>query len=383
VIRIFHIADLHIDERSRFGECQRVLNEFVDHVERKKPNLVLCAGDVFTRRSTPREMSFSEQIFQRIANTCAVVLVRGNHDAEFEIENFQRLRALYPIYGVEEPRVITETGIAIACLPWPSKAGVVMHSKELDLETADQEATSHLQAILRWLSDEIQDIAQPAVLLAHAMVRGSKFHEESQPKTGCDFELGLEDLCLECGVEAVMLGHIHIHQSWRLPCTVGECVYAGSPYHSDFGDLGAKGYVEWTIEQGQRPTWKHVPLSATPMYHCTGRWNSSYSSMLLTKSEDYQYPCEIKLTYEVSAEHCTEARHWASQWKADMIARGAINVVPEPKIQVSTRARAPEVATASTTANKLRAYWSSLTSGAPDDRQAQRLIDKLTEIEEV
>jgi len=376
MIRIFHIADSHFDERSRFDECCRIHSEFVAHVEHEKPDLVLHAGDVFTRRSTPIEMAAAERFFQRVAHTCPVVIVRGNHDAALEIENFQRLRAPYPIYGIEEPRVITEAGVAIACLPWPSKAGVIMQSKDLDLETAGGEAIDHLQAILRWLGSELDEIDPeiPRVLLAHAMVRGSKT-TSGQPLVGCDFELGVEDLALSNRVGSVMLGHVHMAQGFD-----SGTVYPGSPYHSDFGDRGEKGFVEWKIDD-RRCVWRHVSLPATPMYQYTGHWDNDRRAIVADPIETPAFPCEIKLSYTVDAEHSAAAKAFAAEWKAQRERDGAINVVLDPQINVVTRARAPEVAAATTTADQLRAYWASLGDQAsPTDAQT-RMLDKLAEIE--
>lgn len=381
--RICHIADSHFDERSRFDECVRIHNEFIAHVERAKPDLVVHAGDMFTRRSTPREMEAAEQFVQRAAHTCPVVIVRGNHDAALEIESFQRLRAPYAIHGIEEPRVITEAGVVIACLPWPTKAGVIMQAKDLDLETASTEAIDHLKAIIRWLGEELSyvehfDPSIPRIMLAHAMIRDSRTGS-GQPLTGCDFELSHNEL-LPPGCTMAMCGHVHMRQEFSRSTGEPSAMYPGSPYHSDFGDRGLKGFTSWEID-GTRAIAEHIILNATPMYQYTGHWDNERHCIVSEPIECPEFPCEMKLTYSVDSEHAAAAREFAREWKKQREADGAINVVLDPQINVTTRARAPEVATARTTADKLRAFWDSHGDKAPDAATRQRLLDKLMNVE--
>jgi exonuclease SbcD len=381
MIRIFHSADWHIDERCRFSECQRVLSELVSHVEHEKPDLFVCAGDIYTRRSTALERAIAHAVFMRIAMVCPVVAVRGNHDDLLDIEALTRLRAAHPIWGVEEPRVVTVAGVAVACLPWPSKASVVAHAKNLDLDAAEGDAQDHLRAILHWLADELTDSPapdkRPCILVAHAMIRGSKT-ASGQPLVGCDFELSISDIVLQRTAEAIMLGHVHMQQEWG---EVGDpIVYPGSPYHSDFGDRGDKGYVVWTLGDGP-PRFERRILSATPMYQFNTTYNPDlgFASELMAFTDQPNYPCEMKVSYAVDAEHASKARAEAEAWKRIEESKGA-RVLLDPQINVTTRARAPEVAAAITTREQLIAYWASIDK-THDEATKQRLLDKLAKLE--
>jgi exonuclease SbcD len=382
MIRIFHSADWHIDERCRLSECQRVLNELVSHVEHEKPDLFVCAGDIYTRRSTALERAIAHDIFMRIAMVCPVVAVRGNHDDLLDIEALTRLRAAYPIWGVEEPRVITVAGVAVACLPWPSKANVVLHAQNLDLDAAECDVQDHLMAILRYLADELDTAEDPCdhmphILVAHAMIGGSKTASD-QPLVGCDFELSTTDIVLQRTAEAVMLGHVHMQQEWG---EVGDpIVYPGSPYHSDFGDRGDKGYVVWTLGDGP-PIFERRKLSATPMYQFVTAYTPElgFGSELMESNAEPSYPCEMKVSYAVDAEHASKARAEAEAWKLIEESKGA-RVLLDPQINVTTRARAPEVAKAMTTRGQLEAYWDSIDK-KPEREAVERLLEKLSKLE--
>jgi hypothetical protein len=85
---------------------------------------------------------------------------------------------------------------------------------------------------------------------------------------------------------------------------------------------------------------------------------------------------EIRLRYTASQEHREIARAAANEERDSLIARGAISVKLDEVVTVDTRARVPEVATARSLDDQLRAYWDSQPTG-PDDAQRGRLLDKL------
>lgn len=380
---VYHIADTHIKLGPRWNEYTRLLNHFAERVEQDRPDVVVHAGDLFDAKSSPLEMKFAEEWARRIAHVCPLVLIRGNHDAEHEIEGFRRLGAPHPIWAFEEPHVITVAGIAIACMPWPSKAGVITQAADLSLEQTSDDAIEHLRAILRWLGQEIEDTGLPSMLLMHAMIRGSKT-AAGQPLTGCDFELGLGDLGL-VGADAYALGHIHQSQSWQQNGAIFR--YSGSPFHTDFGDWFEKSFTKWTFD-GSFSECTQVLLPAHQMIEVKAEYRPQYVALpgdTVVPAElyidDANLPpddpkdVELKLTYTTAPEHAKAARAAAHQWAGEQLAAGAYSVRLNPQTQVETRARAAEVAKAASDEDKLREFWGSQQED-PMDQLHIRMMDK-------
>jgi exonuclease SbcD len=385
---IYHTADLHIQTGPRWNECTRVLNAFVDRVEAERPDAVVVAGDVFERRSNPQEMQFAEQLFMRGAHVCPWVIIKGNHESPLEVECFRRLRAPHPIWAFEEPHVITVAGVAIACMPWPSKAGVITQAADLSLEQTSDDAIEHLRAILRWLGEELEATGLPSMLLCHAMVRGSRT-AAGQPLTGCDFELGLEDLQL-CRADAYALGHIHKSQSWQQ----GDAIfrYSGSPFHTDFGDWYEKSFSTWTFDSDSCMGMRAEMLPAHQMVEVKAEYRPQYVSLPGDNIQPAELVCfdagdhfgercndpkdvEFKLTYTTAPEHAKAARAAAHAWRDEQIELGAYSVELNPQTEVTTRARAAEVATATTDDDKLREFWRSQGED-PNDILHVNMLDK-------
>jgi exonuclease SbcD len=390
---VWHTGDLHIKAGSRFDECRRVLNHIADRVEQDGPDAVVVAGDIFDAKSQPVEMQYAELWVQRIANVCPVVMVRGNHDAQHEIESFSRLKATNSIVAVERPTLVTFDSfvrgplpITIACMPWPTKAGVVLDSAALSLEQAGDDATDRLRAILRWLGDELDKRKGPSIFLGHAMVRGS-MTAAGQPLTGCDFELGLDDLAL-VHADAYALGHIHKSQAWQAHDAIFR--YSGSPFHTDFGDWFEKSFTRWEFNAAGLVGCSTVELPAHQMLEIKANYIDDVTMGWGLHMDDANWPpsaedgtnmeqVEFKLTYSHLPEHAAAARHAAQEWRKQQLAAGAYSVDLNPQTIVSTRARAPEVATASTPEDKLRAHWRSKGED-PDDELHRRLLDKFREV---
>jgi len=381
----WHIADTHIEQGPRWAERARVLDHFATLAENQNPDLILHAGDMFQKKSTPVEMQYAERWVQRLANVCPVVIVRGNHDTQHESESFSRLKATNSIVAVEYACLFDVAGISVACLPWPTKAGVILQSAELSLEQTSDDAMDHLRAILRWLGDELDKRRGPSIFLGHAMVRGSKT-AAGQPLAGCDFELTLEDLNL-VHADSYALGHIHKSQAWQ-PGYDGGAIfrYSGSPFHTDFGDWFEKSFTRWVFDASGLAECSSVELPAHQMIDCVANYLTDetvdYNPELvfdLSKIPDDPRDIEMRLKYTTAPEHAKAARAAAEAWRAQQLAAGAYSVVLAPEVLTTTRARAPEVSEAASPEDKLIAHWRSKGED-PDDASHRELLDKFREV---
>ena len=76
-MRIAIVADSHFDEHSRFDECIRLHTWIADDARARGVDVVLHAGDVFERKSTPAERNAFAAWVTLIASFAPIVIVRG------------------------------------------------------------------------------------------------------------------------------------------------------------------------------------------------------------------------------------------------------------------------------------------------------------------
>lgn len=352
-MRIAIVGDSHFDEHNRLEECVRIHDWIATDLIDREVDLLLHSGDLYERRSTPTERLAAARWLTRVASHCSVVVARGNHDAVGDVQLLGDLRTRNPVRVVEGYEEIREAGMDLAVMAWPRKA----HA-----EAFGADATEAMRAMLRHFG--ARHSAQPRILLAHAMVRGSRT-STGQELIGCDLEVGLEDLAL-ARADLYALGHIHAHQSW----TIGGApvIYPGSPRRANFGELEPKGYVVADVCR-DGVSWEFVETPATPMLHATGTWDGSRFGVSVDGRE--LRGAEVRLRYSVPSDQREAARRAALRAAEELRAAGAASVRLEEMVEAVTRARdgAAAIASAPRIADKLGAMWAG--RGMEPARQAE------------
>jgi DNA repair exonuclease SbcCD nuclease subunit len=265
-MRIAIVADSHFDEHSRFEECIRLHEWIRVDAHARGCSALLHAGDLFERRSTARERAAVADWVRDCAITMDVVIVRGNHDQLEEHDIWPQLRTTRGVYATDATGFAVVGGAMIAMMAWPRKANV---------EAAGGDAREAMRATLRGLGDLLATHDGPRILLAHAMVRGSRT-STGQELIGSELEIGLEDLAL-ARADLYALGHIHAHQSWDV--AGAPAIYPGSPRRANFGELEAKGYVVAQFEGRELIEWEFVHTPATRMVHLEAYWDGERLSV--------------------------------------------------------------------------------------------------------
>lgn len=386
MIRIGVVADSHFDELSRFEECCAVHSAIASDAGRLELDLLLHAGDVYERKSTPKERYAVAQWVQQVTRYCPLVIVRGNHDALGDLTLLAKLETDHPVYVVEDARVIEVAGVVIGCLAWPSKASVLAMGASSHAE-GELLASEALQNVLRGLGDQMENLAGddlPRVLLAHAMVRGS-VTSVGQPLVGCDLELGIDDIGL-AKADLYALGHIHKGQSWTV--NGAPVVYPGSPRRTAFGEVEVKGYTVATFDEHRLVGVELIETPCAPMFLVEDEWGYDDESQKFgwlvgmhgDPSDEEAKGAEVRVRYLVAADQREQARAAAERYEARLIERGAVNVKLDPRVIPVNMARAPEVARAVTVADKLGAYWTARGT-VPEAPRATRLLSLVQELE--
>jgi exonuclease SbcD len=378
-------SDLHICATSpRWAECQRVLGWFADLAVREA-DLVIIAGDLYDRASTPTERTFAAAWLTRIASACPVVIVRGNHDASRDLSILGELRAKHPIHVAEHPEVIAVAGVVVQCLPWPRLGELAARAGESGL-ALEERARAALGDVLRGLAAEadlhIDDEAMPRmrrILATHTLITGA-VTSHGQPLVGGEMVVGLADLAL-AGADVVIAGHIHKPQEWEHGGV--RMLYCGSPFRTAFGEQEDKSVVRILDGEAHHTGLQimRVPTPAQRMVDVDMRWDAgrfvgdAFAKQALDEAEGNQ----VRFRYRVDAEHREAARVEAAKLRAAWLDAGAERVVVEAEVVASSTARAPEIAQRTSVAAMLDDLW-RVRGDAPADRDG--VLGALAELEE-
>lgn len=398
-MRVAIIADTQVDAERRFDEAARIHAWLVEDIRRQQADLVLHSGDVYERASTPEERALVADFVTALSADAPVVIVAGNHDAPGELPILARLRTAHPVI-VEEDHgvhlVHTAAGpCAVACLGWPRRADVQAQVRAEGgapaREVTHAVGVEQLRAKLSAMRVELHRHGAPRILLAHAMVRGSRigigqpFYSAEGGRAarvlmGAEFELGLEDLSL-ADADLVALGHVHQGQDWDLDGV--PIVYPGSPWRRDFGELGAKTYVLADFDRGpdgwRLASWRRVETPARRMVVVRVAWTGNGWAEDLSELD--VAGAEVRIIYRADADHAGAARTAALQLRQDLQRRGAIDVrKPEGHVRARTRARAEDVAKATGLPEKLSTLWNTRRPGL-SEAQRRDLLQRLAALD--
>jgi len=389
-MRLAIIGDSHFSARSRFEECVRVHDWIAQDARRRNVDAIIHTGDLYDHQTAPGERDAAAEWVQKMADIAPVVIVRGNHDPLGDLPLLERLRAHHMITVVETAATIfldTKAGaLAIGALAWPQRSNIAQLAAIGSGEAVNIAAADALRGVFRYFGAffDQQPSHIPRIVAAHAMVRASRV-STGQPLVGCDFEIGLEDLSL-AGADFVALGHVHMGQGWH--ATNGAPIaYPGSPRRTNFGELETKGYI--IAEFSDRLVGLGViDTPTTPMLLLEDIWAWFPDEQrddwqkhweLREEEQDPVAGADIKFRYSVLSSK-REAAALAAQSVADaLLKRGAISVVCDPVVLVEQRARAPEVARASTLKDKVVALWDSKGFDPAERRDA--LFDKISRLD--
>jgi DNA repair exonuclease SbcCD nuclease subunit len=378
-MRFIALADHHWKDGDRLEECVRVHDFVADLVEREEPSAVLSAGDLYDSLSTPTERSLVSAWCRRIADVCPLFIARGNHDRQRDLEILSRLAVRTEIC-VQEGALAYTYGVNLGLVAWPSRSSLAAWvGKPASTLELDEHARIQIRNVLSGLFRDAQP-GRPKVLVMHAQVEGSAL-STGQPLIGKPLTVSLEDLA-HAGADVAVLGHIHKPQHWNYRGV--DYIYTGSPFRTAFGELEEKSVLLIDIDDDDgRIHWERIPTPARPMVHWEATWHQESADFL---SEAMWMPsellqAEVRFRFHVLSDQRASAKAKAQEIRTRMLAEGAYSVSLDEVITTPTRARTPEVSTATTLEGKCEALWRARGIEMPDERRA-RLMAKLSTLQE-
>lgn len=256
-MRFVHTADLHLGRKlaqmSLERDCEHVLSQLADLVERSGSSALVVAGDVY---DSPNPAEAAVRIWDRFITRMAsagvpVLAVSGNHDsgARFAVGSSLIARAgihlAGELRGELEPVVVADVNFWL--IPFVRPADVRAWATALEL---DADSVINYDTALRLVCDHVRSLPEfgerPNVCVAHQFVTNAGVSPERSDSE--HFSLGTLDN-VDCrvfeGFDYVALGHVHG------PQRVGadSIRYAGSPlklsaseirHHKSFSVVGIK-----------------------------------------------------------------------------------------------------------------------------------------------
>lgn len=357
-MKLMASGDHHFDSESRFEECIRIHGWMVDQARDLGIDLFLSGGDIFERNSCPSEREAVANWLTAMASVCPVVISKGNHDRPLDAGFMRRLRTKHPIIVEEEAGVHYVAGAAIAAVAWPDRARLLVAAG--NQADADNATRSALQSVLRGLGDELAAHDGPRILLGHFMCDGA-LTSTGQPLLGQPIRVALDDLALARAGLTIM-AHIHMRQVFD--CFGAPALYTGSPFRTTFGQLETKSVTLAEFDGAELVSLEQLETPATRMLQLEDEWGTDpatgqdgWRCGLMGEPREGVRGAEVRLRLHMPSDKRQAARAAAEQLEAYLIEQGAISVKREDHVIADKRARAPEVALATSAADKLQAFW--------------------------
>ncbi|MDD5533759.1 MAG: metallophosphoesterase [Syntrophales bacterium] len=365
-MRALHLGDLHVHlTGQRAAECRRVLDHIALNAAETKPDVILIAGDIYDRRSSPEERLYLAEFLIHLAAVAPVFAINGNHD---DIDDVRLFRAEYgwnkDIEIITEPCVRHLVNGSLAFLPWPNLANLAAAAGAgTSIALRREAAKAALLDIVRGFRAELKP-GTPSILIAHMPVTGASM-DSGQPVSGGD-EIALSaDELLEGGAAGVALGHIHLRQ--QIKSLDGRPVFfSGAPFRCNFGESkGMKGGLIW---DWNGKSWDVTPwdVPARKMILIEGKWADG--DVYIEDYEDWSdfKDAEIRLRVEFPTDDRDAVRRAAGLKKDFLESQGAISVTIDERPIAVSRTRCAEITAARTTADKLLAWAKAADLTVPD-----------------
>jgi exonuclease SbcD len=403
-MRIAHISDSHFDERGRLKDDILLHEAFLNQALEEGVDLILHTGDLFERRSTPAERLAVKAFFEAAAEVAQVVLVKGNHEAQLDVDLWHQLRdtgrRVHVITGAVGAtpgsahilNVKATPPIGILGLPWFDKAHLVAQlgaqvsqekTRQLTIATAGKLLAGYVAE-----ANRLRDEGIVPIMGAHVLVQGSEV-SSGQTLIGTTVELAPGDL-LDIPAAYIGLGHVHKTQTWE----GGRMAYAGSPKRCNFGEPEAKGWrlieilhaTEGRVLGGgtmvsETITNEFRALPARPMIRelISAEAASSISGERLREQRADLIGAIVRVRYEGSEEILALIDKEVVE-KAYLHA-GAEEVKVEPILEDKKAVRVQEVREAGSVADKAVVFWNAkgLELHEPCEEELRSKIERLEE----
>lgn len=269
-VHFFHTSDWHLGQlfynHARDYEHQQFLAWLLEQIKQKKPHALLISGDIFDVINP--SSSAQKQLYQFLADAHAIapqmqtLMIAGNHDSGYRIEQVEPLLAKYNAKAVGVIRwnedktlntdhlilpIYAQDQIVAWCVALP-----FLRNAEI---TSGQDATTAIEYIHQTLIEEAQKrqtANQSLIVMSHAHMQGGEESASERPIIVGNQEALSTDLFGQ-HIHYVALGHLHKPQKVQHDAIR----YSGSPIPLSFSEINYKHQV---VEVWLDETYTFKPL---------------------------------------------------------------------------------------------------------------------------
>lgn len=269
---VAQLSDIHYCERY-MEEADRCMAFAIERLRETKPELIILSGDLFDHRLEQNSRALLAAVCRVSELGCIapVLILQGtlSHDALGALNIFRHVMSDYPIYVVDRIQQVfwqgyfdrsdswafsalpdTETpfsqraAVLISCLPSINKGAVAAAVGTEDVAQATGEQAFNLLKAWAPLHLAARAAGIPTIVVSHGTV-SECVTEHGVPMAGLDWEFTTGSL-FAAEASAVLLGHIHKHQSWDRDGR--KIAYPGSIGRLHFGEVDPKGFLVWDVQ---------------------------------------------------------------------------------------------------------------------------------------
>lgn len=359
-MRVLAIGDTHLRATSRRNALRlAALDQIVEAAAQLRPDLIVWPGDLFDTRSTIEDRNTLRRYVKALADHAPVVIVRGNHDAPGDLDIFGDLLATETIFVATRPDAETLTlrsgRLRLAWLPYPEEGALA--AMGIAPPDVPDVAAAALDAIFLQLASELQAAAAagiPGLFIGHANVIGA-VASTGQPIIGAEIALRPEHLDRLGPDVAKLLSHIHEPQD------IHGATFIGSIAPMDWAEVTPRRFLVLDHD-GTRWSMTAHPIVLPRLWHVEGTFDGQRVTWVVRRGPDGPVEVapasfrgdEVRARFRFNASDAGRLDVARAQLLADFAEATHLEIEP---VAVPDRAvRAPEVAAATTTADKLRAY---------------------------
>lgn len=384
-MKIFHASDIHYC-RDYLEEVDRCFRAAIQHAFDTACAVAVLSGDLFDRRIELHEPAVLAALgaVRWLAEYMPVLILQGtySHDAPGSLDPFRMIAARYPVYVADEigqvallygaewqacpsgslafDHVPNGTAAMFSCLPSINKAEI---AAAIGCDKAAHHVGNYVADILAlWapINRAARADGVPTVMVSHGTVSGC-MTEHGVPMVGLDHEYTAGAL-FAAEASAVMLGHIHKHQSWEYEGR--RIAYPGSVGRLHFGEVDPKGALIWEVgAAGAAFEFVETPAKRLLQIDVDGAPDMGKLAEIAKTADG----AHVRVRYRVDEEH----RHAVDRDAIKALFAAAAVVKVEGAINPIVRTRASGIGRLPTDADKLT-KWAETTN-----TPAQPLLDRL------
>ncbi|MEO3714101.1 metallophosphoesterase family protein [Roseateles flavus] len=386
-MRIAHFSDLHYGT-AMLDEADRCFGAAIDRAIAERVAVAVISGDATDHALSLHEPATLHLLSQvrRLADHCPVLMLQGtfSHEPPGGLAVFPLVGACHPVHvatciqqvalvrdawGVRRwqasqgwcfEAVPADVELVVSCVPTINKAAVAAAVGAVDASQAVGEQLALLFAGFAPINREARARGIPTAAVSHGTVFGS-LSEHGVPMAGFDHEFNTGAL-FSAEAQAVMLGHIHRHQSWERDGTCGlQCIaYAGSIGRFHYGEDGDKGFLLWDVVAGAARC-ELVPTPARRTVDIEFEGRPDLETLREAVERHALEGAHVRVRWVVA----DEDRHCVDRAAIMRLLAGAAQVKLEGRIMPVVRTRAPGISQLGSLADKVR-RWADLSGVVPE-----------------